>query len=605
MPIGSLKDDADYLALPQVERAKVVEHLVSKDADFVALPEGEKIKVLNHLVQLPTNVAQEQPAQEPVKQGMFDNLSIKNIPQNLGNLAAGAVRGAGSIGSTLLAASELTPMGVAHNLINHQSLNPMQRDAERRQKMTEGLQDMGADTNSGLFSTGKIGTEIAGTAGAGDILAPIAEAANLPRVANAISSAGFNVGSAKAVAAKDIIKEFLLRATGGAVSGAAQAGLVDPRQAKAGAVIGGALPIGVKAAAMVGHGINNTVSALASNLLGITTGSGANSVKEAYRAGKNGSTSFLDNMRGDVSMDDVIAQAKQGLSNMRADRAAEYKNGMAAISNDKSVLDFQPILNSVNKIQSLGNYKGQVINQNSSNTVDEIANKVSEWSKLNPNEFHTPEGLDALKQSIGDIRDSTQFGTQARKAADTAYNAVKDQIVKQAPTYSKTMASYSEASKTLSEIEKALSLGNKASADTSIRKLQSLMRNNVSTNYGNRLSLANTLADKGGADILPSVAGQAMNSWTPRGLIGAGESGAGIMSAVLNPATIPHVLAAAPFASPRLVGESAYKLGQLTGGAGKAISSPQEIETIRKLIATNPNLYSSLLKEMQSATTSQ
>jgi hypothetical protein len=537
--------------------------------------------------------------------GFFDESPLAKLtkPQNIKDAIGGAVRGAGSIGATAL-----LPADMINQKLRGEDFFSLKDNRERRAGIDAGLETLGADPTSGLYQTVKLSTEVAGTAGlpigVGKVVEKVA-----PKLGNAITSGGFNLGtSAPKALSVEGVKNGATRVVGGAISGGLQAGVVDPEAAKFGAAVGGGLPVATKAAAMVGSGTKTVVGSLASNLLGLTTGTGANSVKEAYKAGTKGSTSFLDNMRGNVSMDDVIAEAKTGLSNMRAERAAEYKNGMAAISNDKTVLDYAPILDSVKKIQSLGSYKGQVINQNSSKTVDEIAGKIDEWAKLDPAEFHTPEGLDALKQSIGDIRDTTQFGTQARKAADSAYNAVKDQIVKQAPTYSKTMKGYSEASQTLNEIEKALSLGNKASADTSIRKLQSLMRNNVQTNYGNRLNLANTLSEKGGKDILPSVAGQAMNSWTPRGLIGAGESGAGIMAAVLNPATIPHLLAAAPLASPRLVGESAYKLGSAVSGVNylpKLLNSNPGLLNAEKLLGTNPNLYRGLLQMSQPAMTSQ
>jgi hypothetical protein len=176
--------------------------------------------------------------------------------------------------------------------------------------------------------------------------------------------------------------------------------------------------------------------------------------------------------------------------------------------------------------------------------------------------------LDALKKAIGDIRDATEFGSAGRKAADTVYNSVKNEIAKQAPTYAKTMKSYSEASDLITEIEKALSLGNKASADTSMRKLQSLMRNNVNTNYGNRLNLASELEQQGGANILPAVAGQAMSSAAPRGLQGLAATGTGALG-IVNPA----VLAALPFQSPRLVGEAAYGLGRLSSTGGNAANA--------------------------------
>jgi hypothetical protein len=237
---------------------------------------------------------------------------------------------------------------------------------------------------------------------------------------------------------------------------------------------------------------------------------------------------------------------------------------MVDIASDKSVINFAPIDNAVNSLQKMGSFKGQVINKNAAGTVDEISGLVGQWKSLDPTEFHTPEGLDALKKAIGDIRDATQFGTPGRKAADTAYNAVKSQIDMQAPTYAKVMKDYSQASEALTEIERSLSLGNKAAADTSMRKLQSLMRNNVNTNYGNRLTLAKTLEGKG-ADILPAVAGQAASSFTPRGLQGLAATGAGVAS-FTNPAT----LAALPFTSPRLMGELSYGLGAMNRGIGGA-----------------------------------
>jgi hypothetical protein len=194
---------------------------------------------------------------------------------------------------------------------------------------------------------------------------------------------------------------------------------------------------------------------------------------------------------------------------------------------------------------------------------------VGQWKSLDPADFHTPEGLDALKQAISDIRDTTQLGTAARKAADTAYNAVKGEITKQAPTYAKVMKDYSEATELVKEIERSLVGNQKTAADTAMRKLQSLMRNNVNTNYGNRLDLARQL-EANGADILPAVAGQSMSSVTPRGLQGlsaTGLAGAGMLT------SNPLALAMLPMTSPRLVGEAAYGLGAMNRGIGGAAAS--------------------------------
>lgn len=492
----------------------------------------------------------------------------QNALQAVGNVGAGALRGAGSIGATLLA-----PIDMASDAINGKGLS-LDSNRQRRADMDAALQTMGAQTDSFGYGAGKLAGEVAGTAGLGGAvangtrmgmaMAGKAVPAALDPLLTAIASGGFSTGSKAAPGVLPLLKDQGVRALGGAVSGGMSAGMVNPEDAGMGAMVGGAMPAVTKAAGEAGKLIGNGVSTLAKNTLGMTTGAGAETFGTAYRAGKEGGTSFLDNMRGNVPMTDVLDSAKDALSKMRIERGNQYRSGMVDIAKDKSIINFTPIENAVNNLQTMGSFKGQVINKNAAGTVDEVSGLVNQWKALDPAEYHTPEGLDALKKAIGDIRDATQFGTPGRKAADTAYNSVKSQIDLQAPTYAKVMKDYSQASEALTEIEKSLSLGNKAAADTSMRKLQSLMRNNVNTNYGNRLDLAKTLESKG-ADILPAVAGQAASSMTPRGLQGLAATGAGLAS-FANPATV----AALPFTSPRLMGELSYGLGAMNRGIGSA-----------------------------------
>lgn len=515
--------------------------------------------------------------------------------QDYANMGFGAIRGAGSIGSTLLA-----PKDVISDAMDGKGLT-LESNRARRNAMNEGLQSLGANTDSGEYALGKIGGEIAGTAGIGGAIGGSKLLANAPKLANAIQSGGFSLGSQGGNAALN----GLTRVAGGAINGGATAGLVDPETAGLGAAIGGVLPVGVKGAAMLGSGIKKAAGGIASHTLGLTTGAGANSVKEAYKAGKTGNQAFIDNMRGDASIDDIVSNAKSALSKMNADKQAEYRAGMSAISNDKSVLTFGGIDKAMGDASNIASFKGQSTNTQASKAFDDIRNVIDEWKQLDPAEFHTPEGLDALKQKIGGIQESIPFEQKtARTVAGKVYNAIKDEISKQAPTYSKTMKDYYIASNKISEIEQALSLGKKPSLDTTVRKLQSLMRNNVNTNYGNRLELAKELESKGGADLLPSIAGQAMNSFTPRGIQGGVIGSAGALAAYTNPAT----MLALPFTSPRLMGESLYKLGNATskmGGISSALGKDQALLEAQRIIATNPNLYRGLLQMAHPAMTSQ
>lgn len=490
--------------------------------------------------------------------------------QTVGNLLAGGVRGAGSIGATILA-----PYDMAKDAIAGKGLS-LEANRQRRADMTEALGMMGADTGSTAFGAGKIATEVAGTMPIGGLLGKGAQAAGAaPKVVSALGSGGFSIGSPAATTFAGKVADAALRAGAGGIVGGTTAGIVDPDQAGTGAILGAAMPGAVQAAGAAGKAIKKGTSGLLSHILGSTTGAGADAIKVAYQSGKNGLDDFLKNMRGQAEFDDVVDAAKQGLSNMRAERQAAYRSGMVAIKNDKTILDFAPVDDAMKAVSDIGRFKGVSIKSKAADTVDELKTIVDQWKALDPADYHTPEGMDALKQAIGDIRDSAQFGTPARKAADQLYNAIKGTIVKQAPTYSKVMKEYADASNTLAEVEKALSLGSKTSKDTAIRKLQSLLRNNAQTSYGNRMALAKELEEKGGVQLMPAIAGQSMNALTPRGMVGALEKGAIPLTALatMNPA----VLAAAPFTSPRLVGEAAYAIGRGTGLAQQAVTPLQQL----------------------------
>jgi hypothetical protein len=308
-----------------------------------------------------------------------------------------------------------------------------------------------------------------------------------------------------------------------------------------------------------------------SNALGLTTGAGKESVRAAARAGREGGDSaraFTDSMRGNVPIEDVVNTAKAAVDQVRQDRAAAYKGGMADLSKDKTVLDFQPIDDALAKATDVGTFKGKVVNRSAGETMDKVSQIVTEWKGLDPKEFHTPEGLDALKRTLGDLRDSTEHGTPARVAADRVYNAVKGEIAKQAPDYAKTMEAYARASDNLKEVTKTLSLGEKATGDTAGRKLLSATRNEAQTNYGQRIKLIDQLAQH--EPTLPyMIAGQGMNALAPRGLVGRGgmmAAGGSILANPLNAFLLPGF-------SPRLVGEAAYAGGKGAGLTGKALNA--------------------------------
>lgn len=304
-----------------------------------------------------------------------------------------------------------------------------------------------------------------------------------------------------------------------------------------------------------GDAIGNTAAAV----LGTTTGAGSLPVKTAFQAGREVNPAFLDNMRGQAPITDTLDMAKSAMGELRQDRSDAYKVGMANVNRPGVAIDFTPVERAVWKATGEAHYMGVAKSKDVADVLAAMSNKVEEFTKLGSNE---PAALDALKQAIGEIRQKTPYGTMERRVADNVYQAAKKEIVKQVPEYAKTMKDYSQASDQIDELLKTFSLGDKASKDTALRKLTSVMRNNVNTNYGQRTQLMNALATKQ-PDLPYAIAGQALNSLTPRGLQSVMATGAGAYGALTN----PLALAGLPMASPRVVGEAAYHAGRAYGKA--------------------------------------
>jgi hypothetical protein len=322
----------------------------------------------------------------------------------------------------------------------------------------------------------------------------------------------------------------------------------------------------LKAAASIGSGI-------AKPLVGLTTGVGGAAIRTAAEAGKTGgqmAKDFLANMRGKVPIDDVINDAAQALAQLRSERAAKYTAQMAKITDDPAVLDIAPILEKLRDVGGEGLYHGKVVREEVAGTFNKIAKKIIEWGEADPAIFRTVEGLDKLKQAVGSIRQNTKFGTADRKVANDMYHAIRDVIAKQAPDYADTMADYERATDLILEIQDEFSLAGKKTpkASTALKKLQSIMRNNVYTSYGRRAQLAAELEKAGAAALRPKLAGQALSPLAPRGLARAPAAGAALFAL-----GDPTFLSTLPLTSPRLMGEAAYygaKGGRFLAPAGRA-----------------------------------
>lgn len=227
--------------------------------------------------------------------------------QEAGNAAAGLVRGAGSIGATILA-----PFDAAARAVGVQ--NDWIGRTDRRQAMDAGLQSMGADPQSIAYKGGKIAGEIAGTAGVAGALAKGVQALGAaPTVVRALATGGMSGGGTLAT-----------RAGAGAVTGAATAGLANPEDAKTGAVFGAALPVVVKGMGVAGEKVADASrkasrslmqSAIKPTLKQLQTGEADTAIDTMLKYGLSPSTKGVEKLKsiiGDTNQQitDLIANSK-------------------------------------------------------------------------------------------------------------------------------------------------------------------------------------------------------------------------------------------------------------------------------------------------------
>lgn len=311
------------------------------------------------------------------------------------------------------------------------------------------------------------------------------------------------------------------------------------------------------------------VSATLESGLGLTTGVGREAVQEAYRAGVAGgkpAKEFTTAMRQKDSLKGIVDEAKRGVTEMAGKRKAEYLKSMEGIKASTKKINFTPILQEVDNIRKSFEFEGQTtLDTGGLKKLQEVENAVLDWS-VDP-KFHTVEGLDALKKKIDNLMPEAEtFGKTSGKGANVVTRArtiVNKKIKEASPEYAKATKAYEEAIGLEKEIRQSLSVGNKASADAALRKLLSVMRNNANTNFGVRLENLKKLEEAGGVSLTPSLAGASLSQLTPRGIQGTltpyGVAGLGATGAIPGP-QLAGLLAAS---SPRIVGETAFKAGQV------------------------------------------
>jgi hypothetical protein len=331
-----------------------------------------------------------------------------------------------------------------------------------------------------------------------------------------------------------------------------------------GAAINTAIPAALNVAEKVASGVGSIASAI--------SGGGGDSVKLAWEAGKKGgraTSSLQDYMRGapGATQENLVEEAKSAVYNLKKAKSNDYVKGMSELSKDSRVIPLNKIENAVSDAVNMKKFEGVDLAPSLDPIRQEISSVFDMWKKLPADKFHTPSGIDGLKQRIGDIRDRVGTSPVQRAMVDKVYNAITTQVKEQAPNYAKTMESYQSANNVIKEIEKGLSLGNTATTDAGIRKLSSALKNDYKEGLVNKL---------GDPNLKYKLAGNNLKHIEPTG-IGkmAALSSTGLGLYAHSPSTAAFALTQMP----RVMGELS-----LLGGKTDRLVSPIVSKGLQSLL---------------------
>jgi hypothetical protein len=332
---------------------------------------------------------------------------------------------------------------------------------------------------------------------------------------------------------------------------------------------------------LVGYGVNKAsqgAGAIIKPTLGMVTGAGEEAITTAIKAGQDSGpkgliglnksqkqSDFIKNLTGKEEILNIVEDVQGEFGNLVKNKRDAYNTDIAKLELDKQKIDFKDIQDEILKYAE---------------------SKVAIYEK-NP-ALHNAKGMDMLKQKINDMWQPTG----PRGAKDVVIQTrtiIENSISNKVPGYKKVMKDYKVASKLEDELKDALSLGNNAKASTTLKKLQSTLKNNTTTNLGQRRQSLSKIPGLENKNVIERLAGQALSSRVPRGVQMVGATGAGLLGLggvganLINPLALGGLLST----SPRLVGRVANTYGKLQ----PAITPTLRASRVAGTLGANRGIY--------------
>lgn len=376
---------------------------------------------------------------EPAPQPQREPTQAERIRQQDKNVFGGLVRGAGSIGSTLMYPYDRIKGGGRDE--------GLRLNQERRAGIDAGLQQLiGSDPDSAGYKTGKIGLEIMGTAGVGNVLAkgvqslPMLSKA-VPNLAPALRSGGFSVAQ-KATTPLGMAGNAATRTLAGGATGAGMAGLVNPEDAGTGALYGAAMPGVAKVAGETGMAINRGGKAVSRRLM-------QSALKPTIKQLQNGNARVAI----DTMLDYGISPNKRGIEKLRGRMDTVNDDIAAAIAASKATVSRQKALDYLADVRTkAGN---QVSPSADMNAIQGVSDDFLNHPNIASDAIPVQQAQELKKGTYQAIR--KQYGQVAAPAIESqkaVARGLKDQIADAVPGIGRLNAEDTRLYKTLDVAER-------------------------------------------------------------------------------------------------------------------------------------------------------
>lgn len=314
--------------------------------------------------------------------------------------------------------------------------------------------------------------------------------------------------------------------------------------------------------------------------LSIKSGAPVPALQRALKAGWKGSEPFREQIGG-ADPTEIVNKAHDAVSEIARQRRKNYLAGMANVAGSANPIDYSDINKALRDALKDVTHGSKTYKREAGAMLQDLWKEVRDWQSM-PNtssvNYHNVEGVDKLKQLVGELRANAKPGSPADAVATKIYNSIRDTLGKHDPNYLKVMEDYGDLSDQLKQLKTTLSINPRASVDTTLRKL--LLGDKQKD--GAKGKLLKDLA-KVDPEISDMIAGHLLSSWIPTGFtggIGAALSAAHGLGAYSGAAEPVSAVAGALASSPRVVGHVNYGVGRMAhpgGGLPLMVTTPFNI----------------------------